>query len=493
MHSTQRQQQHSRPHGRRQGGGVSGWVGQAGAVYCRISRAQDEDQTGVDRQERSCREVAARLGLAIAPDCVFVDNNRSAWQRNRRRPGWDALLAAIRAGRVRHVIVYHPDRLMRQPRDLEELLALSDEHNITLHGQANRRDLSDPDDRFFLRIEVAHACRSSDDTSRRLRDALEDQARAGRVHRTPLRPYGYALDGVTIIEHEAKIIREIYARYLDGASYHRIAQELTERGERTATGGPWQVHSVRTVLKSRHVTGIRVLRGQDFGEGDWPAIIDRGTWTEVQDRRAYRASAHPCRQFRFYLLRGLVMCGKCGSPMAGSPSNTIPTYVCARRSGIGADRCTRRINAVKLEEFVSDAAVDLLTHLDVAGAPTTATALPPADVEAIAADEQELAELKDMWTHRELSTREYRQMRKTVEERITALHRKTIVRPTTEVLAGLVGPHAGASWQHLAATGEAERMNAVLRFLFTAVIIGEHQGTPGSFDYGRIEIEPNPL
>jgi site-specific DNA recombinase len=90
-------------------------VGQPAAIYCRISKAQDEDQTGVDRQERLCRDVAERLGLVVAPACVFVDNNRSAWQRSRHRPGWDALLEAIRAPRLQHVIVYHPDRLMRQP------------------------------------------------------------------------------------------------------------------------------------------------------------------------------------------------------------------------------------------------------------------------------------------------------------------------------------------------------------------------------------------
>lgn len=56
---------------------------------------------------------------------------------------------------------------------------------------------------------------------------------------------------------------------------------------------------------------------------------------------------------------------------------------------------------------------------------------------AISADEAELAELKDMWTSREISTREYRQMRKTVEDRISGLRRKTLVRPTVEVLAGL--------------------------------------------------------
>jgi hypothetical protein len=56
-----------------------------------------------------------------------------------------------------------------------------------------------------------------------------------------------------------------------------------------------------------------------------------------------------------------------------------------------------------------------------------------------------LAELKDMWDHRELSTREYRVMRKTIEDCITVLRRKTIVRPTVEVLSGLVGPGARAA------------------------------------------------
>jgi hypothetical protein len=36
-------------------------------------------------------------------------------------------------------------------------------------------------------------------------------------------------------------------------------------------------------------------------------------------------------------------------------------------------------------------------------------------------------------------------------------------------------------------------MNAALRFLFAAVIIDEHRGTGGNFDYSRIEIEPSPL
>lgn len=70
---------------------------------------------------------------------------------------------------------------------------------------------------------------------------------------------------------------------------------------------------------------------------------------------------------------------------------------------------------------------------------------------------------------------------------------KTVVRPTAEVLTGLVGADARATWDRLAEGGEMERLNAVLRFLFAAVIIDEHRAPQGTFDYSRIEIEPNPL
>src|SRR5918912_595379 len=60
--------------------------GQPAAIYCRVSSTRNEDQTGVDRQERLCREAAERLRLVIVARCVFVDNNRSAWQWFRKCP-----------------------------------------------------------------------------------------------------------------------------------------------------------------------------------------------------------------------------------------------------------------------------------------------------------------------------------------------------------------------------------------------------------------------
>lgn len=275
------------------------WAGQPAAIYCRISKADDDDQTSVDRQERLCREVADRLRLVVTSDAVFVDPNRSAWKRDRKRPGWDRLIDAMRDGRFRNVIVYHPDRLMRQPKDLEELLTISDEHGITLHGQANRRDLSDPDDRFFLRIEVAHACRSSDDTSRRIKDKLADRALDGLPHTPGRRRFGYTRDGMTVIEDEAAVIRDVYSSYLDGMSPRDIAAMLAERGFRTVYGNTaWAATTVRRLLSLPYLTGILVFRGEMIGEGTWPAIVDRGVWNEVQERRTVRGARFGVQETR---------------------------------------------------------------------------------------------------------------------------------------------------------------------------------------------------
>lgn len=473
------------------------WVGQNAAIYCRISKAGDEDQTGVDRQEYICRELAARLGLTVPPDRIFVDNNRSAWQRNRKRKGWDALLGAVRQGEIGHVIAYHPDRLMRQPVDLEELLRIADEQRITLHGHAGGRNLADPDDRFILRIEVAHACRSSDDSSRRIKDKMDERARAGVVHSTGSRCYGYDQTGRAIVEHEAEIIQWIFANFLDGAHKRTMAADLNERGERTATGKPFDHYTIGSILRNYRIAGIRVHRGEPIGPGTWPTIVDVGVFEEAQDRLTFRAEQHDPngRNVHHYLLRGIVMCKKSGNRMTASPANGTTFYQCRRFAkfpGLPREGCAHRINGPLLEAFVKDAALIQLEELDLSGRPVAAklTAEQAATAEA---DRQQLADLTEMWTSQEISTSEYRAMRKAVQERISKAQQHAAVRPAAEVLRGLVGPNARTAWKALEGAGEHDRMNAVMRFLFAAVIVDESTARNGKFDYSRISIEPNPL
>lgn len=464
--------------------------GEEGAIYCRISHVDDDDQTGVDRQERICREIGDRLGLVIPAGNIFVDNNRSAWRRDRKRPGWDEMLKEMEDGRIRHVIAYHPDRLMRQPRDLEELLTLADSNRIMLHGEANRRDLSDPDDRFILRIEVAHACRSSDDTSRRLKDAMDDRANAGTPH-TGRRRYGYTKNGMEIIEAEAEIVREVFRRFLGGESPRAIARDLNERKVPTALGKTWGPDTVRVLIDSRHVAAVRVFRGKEHGVGNWPAIIDRGQWDEAQEKRKFRAqrSAEGSAPQRFYTLRSVVMC-TCGRTMAGN-SGRVPEYRCTRRVAVDESVCKRTIAAEPLERFSRAVAIKVLSELDISGRTPATTARPAADVEAEEKDAKKLRDLYEMWDADEMPTQEYRQKRREIEKRMKDRQRQMRVRPVA-VLDGIAGPDAAQNWARLEEQRDYARINAVYGFLFEAVVIGPASSV-GNFDTDRITIKPNPL
>jgi DNA invertase Pin-like site-specific DNA recombinase len=481
--------------GARGEGGRPVWAGEPAAIYCRISHLKDEDQTGVERQEEICKEVAARLGLVVSPEHVLKDPNRSAWKRDRKRPGWDQLLTLARGKKIRHVIAYHPDRLMRQPKDLEELLGIADDADITLHGQANRRDLADPDDRFFLRIEVAHACRSSDDTSRRMKDKQLEDASEGKPKNGGRRTYGYDKTGWHIVDEEAEIIREVFALYLAGRSPHWIAEHLAAAGK-TRDGNPWTARTVRDVLTNPSLAAIRMFHGQNIGQGRWPAIIDLGIWTETQERLTFRAVAAPSdgQERTFYLLRGLLMCSRCSVRMSGTGKGRY--YICSRhqRTTTDARRCVRKIDARELEDFVSDAAIGLLEKIDITGATATVSGLPAPVQEAVDADQLELDELYDAWKSQEINSREYREMRKVVTDRIRAAKRRvTIARPAVEVLEGMTGPNARANWTRMRASGDRERLNAVLRFLFGAVVIGPSTTPIGTFDYSRITFDKNEL
>jgi site-specific DNA recombinase len=461
------------------------------AIYCRRSATGDRQQVTVNRQKRLALEDCKKLGLIVQGKYVYIDNGASAWKRDRKRPGWDELIASCKRGEIKHIVCYHPDRLMRQPRDLEELLSISDEYGIILYGRVNARDLQNPDDRYALRIEIAHACRSSDDTSRRLKDKFQERAEDGYYHGT--RPYGYTKNGMKIIPTEAEVVREIFRRFTNGETPYAIAVDLNARGIHTTKGKAWTETAVRRTLHGGHAAGINVHHGQEIGVGKWPAIITRAQWDFAQELLTFRSSAARTERAkrkapRSYILRGLVVCGKCGTAMAGC-SGTV--YRCSRANRQDGAKCARTMQAEPLETFVEDAAIRLLENLAIGPKRTRTAAVELAERE-IEEDERQLAELHDMWLSKEIDSAEYRKDRRTIQARIRDNQKKTIVKvKSPDAIADLIGPDAKAKW----ATLTGERKNSVLRFLFSAVIIGE--GTmnryPSAIDFGRIEIEQNEI
>ncbi|MFI2577736.1 recombinase family protein [Streptomyces rochei] len=331
------------------------------AIYCRISLARHGETIKVDDQERLCRQVAQERGWTPVDRLVFKDNSISAWRRDVRRPGWEAMLEAIGAGEVGAIIVYHGDRLIRQPWDLEVLLRLADERGIRLASPTGTRNLDDPDDRFILRIEAAQACRESDNTSRRLKWHYEKQAARGitRLGGRGGRAFGFEPDGLTVREDDAAVIREVARRVLAGEPIGAIARDLTARGVTTTTGGPWDHSALKKLMLRPRLAGLVARKGSIVGPAAWPAILPRATWETVRATLERKASGFGyATNARRYLLTGIALCGTCEQPLVVR-HNTRPGltgYGCITRS------CTKKVHRAihHLDPYITGAVIALL-------------------------------------------------------------------------------------------------------------------------------------
>jgi len=281
-------------------------------IYCRMSLAADNDTTKVDDQERLCRQAAGRLGWTVAD--VYPDNNRSAWKRDRKRPQWNRMLADVDAGKINAIVVYHGDRLIRQPDDLGALLKLADGKGVQLASPTGTRDLGNPDDRFVLYIEAAMAMRESDNTSRRRKMQYERWRREGKVRPGGRggRAFGFATDGVTQIPGEAEIVREAAGRVLGGEGVSAICADLTARGIITTTGRPFAHGTLRKLLARPRYAG---LMPDGASAAAWEPVLDQATWEAVRAALSSRAGGFGyATNARRHLLSGIAECA-CGAPL----------------------------------------------------------------------------------------------------------------------------------------------------------------------------------
>jgi len=366
------------------------------AIYCRLSLARDGDTTKVDDQERICRELAERLSWDVAE--VYTDNSRSAWQKNRKRPGWDAMLDAVKAGRVNAIVVYHGDRLVRQPRDLEDLLDLAHAKGVRLASPTGTRNLDNDDDQFILGIEANMARRESANTSRRMKAGVERRRRSGLVTAGGRggRLFGFATDGVTHVPAEADIVRGVFARVLTGEGIRFIARELAAEGVTTTAGKPMHPLAVRRMVASPRYVG---LMPDGESAAAWEPVVDRGDWetaNALMTGHAYVLA--PGHNARKYLLSGIARCGVCGHPMqvlAGYTSPKSGRKVAARYGCLVVDCRKVYRNVAHLDTYVATRTVARLSH---PGNPAGHLPSSPGVAAEIRVLAEERAELEEMFT-----------------------------------------------------------------------------------------------
>lgn len=283
-------------------------------VYVRISSDPDGTALGVDRQKVDCQELASARGWRVAG--VYEDNDVSA-TRGKPRPGYQRLLADIRAGKVDAVVVWDLDRLHRRPVELEEFLDLAKTHTLSLASVGGDVDLGTEQGVLIAGIKAQVGRYEAQQISRRVRRKQEELRAAGKPFSGGRRPYGYDKSRSRVVPEEAAVIREMARRLIDGDSLGSIAADLNARGIPPARAALWSVTTVKAVISKPRIAGLLTYLGDIQGDATWPAILDLDTFRRVQVAMDRRRPVNTVSNARKYLLSGIARCGAagCGKPM----------------------------------------------------------------------------------------------------------------------------------------------------------------------------------
>ncbi len=451
-------------------------------IYCRLSYAPDGSLEKVEQQEGDCRQVGDRLAWPVSDQHIYIDNSRSAWQRKRKRPAWDQMLLAIEAGEIDALIVYHGDRLIRQPYDLEKLIGVADSKGVRIASVTGTRNLDSPDDRFVLRIEAAQACRESDNTSRRVRRGWANRAANGHASGGGKRPFGFA-DLETVLPEEAEVLAEAADRLLAGQSQGGVIRWM-DTVSTTSQGNPWSSKALKNLLTAPRIAGLVEHDGQLY-DAVWNGIISVEAWEDVKIllARAAEENPYPGRE-RKYMLSGVAEC-QTGHRLATKPSGgrnrkTARIYWCKE---LGCPTQVGR-SVEYLDAYVSGRVVELLNTPEFIA---EATAPEPSVAPEIASLERRRDETKrqmdELVDHPELDAGLLVRAVAGFDRRIAQL-RDQHARTAQQRLLARVAGMSKEEWEDLPIDIQAD----VVRAVFRVVVLKSTKRGPG-FDVDAIRVD----
>jgi DNA invertase Pin-like site-specific DNA recombinase len=454
-----------------------------GAIYARISSDREGTGQKVDDQIRDCLALAERLDLEVTEERIYRDDSISAYQGKRRRPGYLALLQAVRSGKVDAVLATDADRIHRGVRELMDYVDACQVHGVpTYTVRAGNLDLSTSTGRMTAKLAAVIAEGEVEKAIERMRAARLHKVQRGEWTGNK-RPYGYEADGVTVRDNEADALRWAAGQILAGNSLSATAKALNQRQQFSSTGAPWDARTLRRVLLRPRNAGLSVHKGQVVGQAQWSAVIPEPLWLGVKALLTAPERRSNLGRPPSWLGTNLFICGVCGALMVtksrARPKMTV--YACSAAAHLQRP-------AQQVDNFVSEVVVGILT--DRRGQ-LLAPDLGPMVAELHAQDaayRARLEELGRLHALGEIDTPTLISGTATIRTAREEITTQLAAAAQGSVLAGVAdAPDPEQVWRGL----DRSRQREIIRVLMTVTILPARRGRPTGWRPGESYFDPD--
>ncbi len=457
------------------------------AIYIRLSkedaRSFDESES-VSNQRAIIEEHIA--GFNDGDEYIIVDeyvDDGISGTTDDEREDFQRMLSDIKKGRINCVIVKDLARSFRNYSDqgyyLDDWFPRFNVRFISLFHQP-LDSYKEPQNMRSIAVPIQGVLNENHcaETSDKVREVFDMKRRNGE-HIGSFAAYGYIKDpndknALVVDEEAAEVVRDIFAKFLDGMSKNAIVHYLNEHGvlspaayKRERLGlkyqNPsidpakrplWGAVTITTILKNRmycgdmvqgryRVKSYKIHVQEVVPEDEWyiventhEAIIDRDIFVKVQ-RLLLRDTRTAPQKKQIYLFSGFLRCADCGKAMTRSKVGGTVYYYCRTYKDQSKSACTKHtIKHNRLEAAVLYAvqqqvylAVDYTKTIERINRAPLVKSQSKKMADAIEQKERELSKIARYkqaiyqdWKDGEISHSDYRHMKEDYEEQAEALN-----------------------------------------------------------------------
>lgn len=315
------------------------------AAYIRVS-TDDQIEFSPESQRRALIDYAKKNNIILPKEFIFVDEGISG-KTTAKRPQFNKMIALAKTKPKPFdvILVWKYSRFARNRED------------SVVYKSMLRRDLGIDvvsiseavgNDKMSILFEAMIEAMDeyySINLAEEVKRGMAEKAKRGGVLSVP--PFGYTVkDGIYVpVPNESKIIQKVFADYVNGKGFLRIAKELNELGVTTHRGNKIENRTVEYWLnnptyigKTRWNAAGKTSRNYHdpniiLSDGTHKPIISEEIWNMAQARMKqqkahYRKYYTSQRDDLSNWCVGIIRCGICGATLG----NMNSFFSCSKKS-----------------------------------------------------------------------------------------------------------------------------------------------------------------
>jgi site-specific DNA recombinase len=276
------------------------------AAYCRVSTDHEAQLESLENQMEAFRFRAAQRGDWDLVN-VYADEGLSGTSMKGRTKFLE-MIDDCEAGKIDYIITKSISRFARNTVDTLTMVRKLQGWGVQLFFEKEGIDTADSLSELVLTIMASFAQEESRSISENVKWGIRKRFEAGNEVKVPLYGFYHKEDELFIPEpEEAKVVQEVFERYVHGEMPLSIIKDMSERGIKPPAGDCWKRLQIDRMITNEKYIGDVVLQKtyienhlthrQIRNKGEMPtfhvknahdAVVDRHIFEQAQKIRAMR-------------------------------------------------------------------------------------------------------------------------------------------------------------------------------------------------------------